>query len=174
MRWIVVVATLCVSACTNNNSSGTGRGSVACNGWQDAICDYAVGCGAMTRQNCTAQYQAVTCKSDDTASQCATEFRQSSCGRAPASCDIDGIADPGPAARACDQLIQGYCQRSVMCGVSDTQEACLATPTVQGIDCGKAIAFRLAFEECFQAVETLDCSLLQLPSVCNNVIILRS
>jgi hypothetical protein len=173
MRLIVVAATLCAFACTNADPP-KGRGTPACQQWQDALCDYAVGCGAMTRKDCDAQYQGVTCKSDDVATNCADKFRQSSCGHAPTSCDLDGIADPGPAARACDQLVQRFCERSVMCGISDTQDACLMTPAVQGIDCGKAIAYRLAYEQCLEEVQTLDCTLLQLPNVCNDVIILRT
>jgi hypothetical protein len=173
MRWIGVL-TLCAVACTSDTSPG--RGSSACHDWQDAICDYAADrCNAMTRAMCDSQYQAVTCKSDKQASSCADQFNDSSCGRASASCDIDGVADPAPAANACDQLVQSFCARSVACGVSDTQDDCLATPIVQGIDCTKAIAYRLAFETCIKQIETLVCAAeLDLPEICSDVIILRT
>src|ERR1700748_2097031 len=174
MRMSVAVA-LCAVACSNtneNHSSSQGRGSAACRAWQDAVCDYAADrCGAMTRSDCDAQYQAVTCLSDAAASSCAQNFNASACGRASASCDLDSIADPAPAARACDDLVQHFCARSVSCGVSETQDACLATPVVQGIDCTKAIAYRLAYEQCFQQVDTLDCSPLELPAICHDVLI---
>jgi hypothetical protein len=173
----MVTVALCAAACTHteNQSSDQGRGSAACHAWQDAVCDYAADrCGAMTRSECDSQYQAVTCQSDDAARSCADDFNTSRCGRASASCDLDAIADPAPATRACDDLVQHFCARSVSCGASETQDACLATPTVKGIDCGKAIAYRLAYEQCFQQVDTLDCTVLELPPICSDVIILRT
>ncbi|HEX4355168.1 MAG TPA: hypothetical protein VHZ95_19685 [Polyangiales bacterium] len=116
----------------------------------------------------------MTCRSDDVARSCAHNFNESRCGRASASCDLDSVADPEPAMRACDDLVQHFCARSVSCGVSATQDDCLATPTVMGIDCSKAIAYRLAYEACFQQVDTLDCTVLELPEICSDVIILRT
>jgi hypothetical protein len=182
MRLVFVVLTLGAIACSDAGTGdrsgdqdlGVGRGSKACRDWQDAICDYASDrCEMFSRKACDLQYQGATCKSDAVASRCAAQLDAASCGRAPESCVLDVVGDPGPAARACDGLFDAFCERSVSCGVSESNEACRAEPEVQAIDCGQAIAYRLDYERCLDETKALECELLLLPEVCDNVIILH-
>jgi len=181
MRLGLVALAFAVVACSDAGAAdrgdmdvGVGRGSKACRDWQDAICDYASDrCSMFPREACDQQYQGASCKSDAVASRCAAQLDASRCGRAPETCVLDVVGDPGPAARACDALFDTFCDRSMACGLSTSKEACLADPAVQSIDCGKAIAYRLDYEECIQQTETLDCELLLLPQICDDVIVLR-
>jgi hypothetical protein len=175
MRFVVLAVAMLV-ACRDSDpmsSPSQGRGTQACRDWQDAICAYATHCGAATREECDKQYEGVTCKSDSIAESCQKIFENSACGRAAASCDLNGVADPGPAARACDALIERFCDQGVTCGVWNTQEDCRADPSVAPIDCGHAIAYGLDYEACLAEIPSLDCTLFQLPALCENVIVMQ-
>jgi hypothetical protein len=182
MRFLLAALTFGVVACSNAGSvdrsesdSGAGRGTKACRDWQDAICDYAADrCEMLSRKTCDQQYQGATCKSDAAASRCATQLDQSACGRAPDTCALNVVADPGPAARACDRFLDAYCERYVSCGLFKTAEACRADPAVTSIDCGKAIAYNLDYEACFEEAQALECEVLVLPQICLSVIVQTS
>jgi hypothetical protein len=175
MRLLVVGVTVWLLGC---HDTVKGRGSEACNEWQDALCTYAADrCGAMSRGDCEAQYLGVTCKSDAVANECAQEFDNARCGRADARCDLNGVADTEPAMRACTRLFDRFCERAVECAAFESQLACLSSEAVQEIDCGRAVAYRLAYETCYEQIDQLDCDELavelKLPPSCNDVIIVR-
>jgi hypothetical protein len=57
----------------STDSGGNGRGTAACQDWQDAICDFAADrCGAISRSQCDRQYQGIECATDAKASECST------------------------------------------------------------------------------------------------------
>jgi hypothetical protein len=182
MRLLLVAVTLGIVACSNavsrgrgDSDSGVGRGTKACRDWQDAICDYAADrCHMLSRDTCDQQYQGATCKSDAAASSCATQLDKSACGRAPEGCSLTGVADPGPAARACDQLFDAFCERYISCGLFETTEACRADPSVMIVDCAKAIAYNLDYEACFEEAQALQCDVLMRPQICRRVIVQTS
>ena len=174
MRWLVVGVTVWIAAC---HDSARGRGSEACREWQDALCTYAADrCGAMTREDCDAQYRGITCKSDAIASECAAEFDAARCGFAPARCDLDGVADPAPAMQACQRLFAHLCERAVECSAFESVEDCTSSEAVQAIDCSRAIAYSLRYESCYDTVQAIACGdladELRLPPGCSDVITL--
>jgi hypothetical protein len=146
-------------ACGGGRETPTeGRGTAACRIWQDSVCDWADRCeSALTREKCDVEYQGVVCRSDDMANQCARAFDSANCQAVPAWCGLDEIADPAPAAKACGALRSLMCRRSITCGASTTEAACMkANP----IDCSLAIAFTLDYESCIDSVQMVDCDVL--------------
>src|SRR5262245_33544418 len=111
-----------------------GRGTAACRQWQDSVCDWAVRCQALDREDCDAQFQGVTCKSDEVARKCAANWDDATCVSTPERCDLDTIADPAPAARACNTLTEEFCQRSTDCGITATEADCLSS---ESVDCSR-------------------------------------
>lgn len=148
-----------------------GRGSVACRVWQDSVCDWAVRCEALERKACDQQFQAVTCRSDEIATKCSNAIEEATCRGIPSGCGIDDVADPAPAARACDALTNLICERSVECGISSSQEACLNEAPM--IDCSRSVAFTLGYEECIDSAEQVECDVFVVPQICDSVIIAR-
>jgi hypothetical protein len=145
-----------------------GRGTAACRIWQDSVCDWADRCEALTRDACDEQFQGVICRSDDMANTCSREFDAANCQTVPPRCGLDEVADPTPAAKACDVLTSLICKRSVKCGISASEAECLAA---EPIDCSLSVAFKLDYETCVSRVEKLDCDVLVLPDICQSVII---
>ena len=145
-----------------------GRGSAACRQWQDSVCDWATRCQALERADCDAQFQGVTCKSDEIAMQCASAFDKSGCNGLPPRCGLSAIADPAPAESACEELTGHFCRRSVECGISATEQDCLAR---EEVDCTRSVAVRLEYETCIDEIEAIECQIVRLPQVCEAVII---
>lgn len=158
-------------ACGGGRDTPTeGRGSAACRIWQDSVCDWADRCEALTRDACDEQFQAVTCRSDEQARECSRQFDAAGCTSLPPRCGLDAIADPAPAAKACAMLTSAICKRSAMCGLSESEEACLER---EGVDCSRSIAFTLDYETCIEEVEQLECEVLLIPEICESVIIAK-
>jgi hypothetical protein len=156
-----------------NQRADQGRGTEACRIWQDAICDhFADECNVVDRKQCDRQYQSVTCRSDDIADRCADMLKSADCGEARQDCLIDGVANPEPAQAACDSLVDTYCERSTACGVSDNKEKCKTTSSMLA-QCGKAVGYQLSYESCLEEIPNIDCSVLQLPEPCSDVIVAR-
>jgi hypothetical protein len=148
-----------------------GRGTAACRIWQDSVCDWATRCDALTREDCDSQFQGVTCRSDDMANQCSQAFDSATCTSLPSNCGLDEVADPTPAAKACDDLTTTICKRSVKCGVFTSEDECLSQ---EKVDCSLSVAFTLDYEECIDRVDKLDCDVLVLPKICDSVIIAKA
>jgi hypothetical protein len=152
------------------SSGAPGRGSAACNDWQDAICDFASGeCRVIGRAECDDNYKAVTCASDERASACSNAFNSATCMTPPPSCDLTDIADPAPARAACDQLLTRLCGHVLECGMVASLEECRQQVDT-AIDCDRAVAHSPGFDACLAQVETLPCSMLVLPDLCRDVI----
>jgi hypothetical protein len=148
-----------------------GRGSAACRNWQDSVCDWASRCNpTLSRDSCDSQFQAVTCKSDSRASECTNEFDGAGCNTVPDRCDLDAIADPTPATKACDELTGLLCQHSVDCGMATTREDCLKG---RPFDCSRSVAYTLDYEACIDELGDLDCKSADVPEICRTVIIAK-
>jgi hypothetical protein len=102
------------------------------------------------------------------ANQCSREFDSANCQTVPPRCGLDAIADPTPAAKACDELATQLCKRSVKCGTSASEDECLSAEPK--LDCSLSVAFKLDYETCIDSVEKLDCGVL-VPAQCQSVII---
>jgi hypothetical protein len=70
--------------------------------------------------------------------------------------------------------LDAYCERYVSCGLFETAEICRADPSVKRVDCGKAIAYNLDYEACFEEAQALQCDVLLLPQICLSVIVQTS
>ncbi len=171
----VLMGAVAMSACgddSGGDSGPPGRGSVACQDWQDAICDFAVGCGAVDRTTCDSQYKGVECLSDQEASECSNAFNDADCAGPPLACDISDIADPAPAVDKCNTFMQRTCELQNEC--SDqfaTLDECLtALEAASGLSCEDAIAVELGYEDCLAALDGLDCRSAIMLDQCEGVI----
>lgn len=170
---VVTALAVGVAACAGSDVPSEGRGSEACRRWQNSVCEWADRCQALERTECDEQFQAVTCKADSSAVKCADDFDQASCGAAAVRCGIDEIADPAPAARACDALMNTFCERVVTCGARETVADCV-TNVMANVDCSRSVAYTLEYEDCLARVGEMQCDILVLPEICDNVIISRA
>jgi len=172
MRELIVTLAVATASCGGADVSSEGRGSETCHQWQDSVCDWADRCGALERHECDAQFQAVTCKSDESASKCAEAFDRASCSVVADRCGLDEVADPAPATRACDTLMNRFCERVVTCGARANVSDCV-TNVMTNVDCSLSVAYTLEYEDCLARVNQMQCDVLVLPEVCDNVIISR-
>ena len=161
-------ALVACSGAATRQTPEEGRGTAACRQWQDSVCDWATRCQAIARENCDKQFQGVTCKSDEAAMKCANAFDKAGCNSAPSRCSLSEIADPLPAERACDKLAGMFCQRSVECGISATEQDCLDR---EEVDCSRSVAYKLDYESCIDQIEEIECQIVRLPQICEAVII---
>jgi hypothetical protein len=166
--WLLVLAAACGDD-DDGDDSGPGRGSAACQDWQDAICDFASGeCRALDRATCDDNFKSVTCNSDARATECSNAFNSGSCMAPPPNCDLSDLADPAPARQACEQLLSRLCTHVVDCGMA-TEAACLQEART-AVDCSRAIGHSLGFEACIAEIDTLACTVVALPDACDDVI----
>jgi hypothetical protein len=173
MRELWSAFAVALVACGGAESRSTpeeGRGSAACRQWQDSVCDWSDRCQALDRDVCDEQFQGVVCKSDETARECTTAFDSAPCDGTPPQCGLSQVADPAPAARACDRLTADFCRRSVECGISATEDDCLDR---EEVDCSRSIAYKLDYETCLDRIEEIECTIVRLPQICEAVIISR-
>jgi hypothetical protein len=155
-----------------NSSPGVGRGSAACQDWQDAICDFVADeCGAVVRDLCDDNYRGVECLSDEQASECANALQQATCTSPPPSCDLTDVADPAPAVAKCEGILEAICELVMRCGSSQTLEDCIASTTAMlSFDCATAIAVDLRYESCIEAIQQATCDRPPPMGACTGVI----
>jgi hypothetical protein len=156
----LAVLPACGDDSAQDEAAHRGRGSVACQDWQDAVCDLASDrCGAIDRATCDAQYQGVVCRSDELASQCSNALNEASCTSAPLGCDVTDLADRAPAVAACNELLDAICARQARCGLDQPLQECLAEQRAQlGFDCQDALAVDLRYEQCLSMLEPDGCA----------------
>jgi hypothetical protein len=150
-------------------SAPVGRGTPACNQWQQALCDWAGRCNPPAESVCNAQAPGVQCTSDQAAQSCAEQLNASDCSTLPVGCDLFDLADPVPAIQACNDFIEALCTRSEECQPG-SHDACVADLT-STVDCSTAIGFKLSYEQCLSQIRTLDCAATQSPTSCQGVIV---
>jgi hypothetical protein len=171
-----VVLAAAVGACSapepGKSSAGPfeGRGSEACQGWQNAVCDFADRCEVVERAACQDDYSSITCSSDELAQSCAAKWKTATCRAAPPGCDFADMADATPAIAACEVLVTTLCDQTVRC--NQDQATCLASAR-QELDCSRAIGHGLSFESCIQQLEAIECTTTAVPDACQGAIKLR-
>lgn len=154
-----------------------GRGSVACQEWQYALCEYAFDtCISQsgTREQCEDQYGSMECLSDESALACAEKFKAAdNCTVSLEGCDFSDIANPQPAADACNEMNRLQCEQWInTCDSTMKIDECLDELEAK-VYCDKAIGIDSSYEECLKAIENLDCD-DEYPTVCKGVIITTS
>ncbi len=154
----------------DSDATGPGRGSAACQDWQDALCDFVTGCGFASRSTCDEQYQGVVCQSDERATGCSNSFNSASCAAPPPGCDIQDLADPEPAVRMCNELTQIICAHDQECGSPATAQECIST-VESTYQCSDAVAISLRYEECVGEIQSLACTAMAAPAVCNSIVL---
>jgi hypothetical protein len=163
LAWIALVM-----ACSDSPSTApAGRGSAACNEWQAAYCGLVGKCqGANSLCD---QVKGIACKSDAEAKRCADLINAAACVPPPTECDVTGIADPAPAAKACEDLNAAFCKRADECQPGSLQ-TCLDAIKMQ-LDCSTIIGVTLAYESCMGEIPKIACTSLALPDVCKGVLL---
>lgn len=161
--------------CGNDDGGGetAGRGTDACQEWQDAICDFAADkCKGISRSDCEDNYYGVTCKSDKQASDCVAKLKTLSCYNAPIGCDITDVADPKPAIDDCNRFFREFCQKAIECGASATVDECVDQSQANAsVSCDEAIAVGPTYDKCMDDIGDMSCTASDMPDSCTDVIL---
>jgi hypothetical protein len=168
-----VLLTTALACSSNSSSTGTppkGRGTAACNAWQTAICSWAARCGSPTAAECQDQADAISCISDQKATDCANAFNAASCAAPPANCDIKDLPDPAPALAACHQFLDELCAAQVRCEPTTTADQCHQVVDAK-TDCTKMIGVKLSFEQCISDIKALSCTATASPDSCKGALL---
>jgi hypothetical protein len=156
--------------CGDDDDAPRGRGSAACQDFQDSACDFIVDqCGGTSRAACDKGFRGIECKSDDAASACANGLNDATCGQAVSGCDLGAVIDPAPAIARCQTLVDKVCDHLVGCKLLTSRDACQVA-TMMGLSCAQAVSTSLDFEDCVQQVDGLTCENGSLPTVCQGAI----
>ena len=156
-----------------SSSVSDGRGTPACQDWQDAACDFiADECNLYSRVECNTQFQGVFCKSDQQASDCSNTISKAQCGTSIEGCQLVDVADAAPAIKMCNELTEAVCAWQARCGDSRSPAQCKEAYAAN-IDCDMAVSINLQFETCLRAVNEKDCSQSALPPSCDNAVTLK-
>jgi hypothetical protein len=160
---------LLTAACGDGEDEPPGRGTPACQDFQDAICDHAVDrCGGLNRATCDQTFKGIECKSDDAASACTNGLNNATCGQPVSGCDLAQIIDPQPAIARCEAFLDAACDHFMKCGRVADRAACEAA-TSATVDCARAVSANLSYERCIEQLDGTSCS-ASLPSVCEGTI----
>lgn len=145
---------------SGGGSGGTrGRGTPACQDWQDALCDFAADeCGLAPRDFCDTQYLGIECLSDDKASACSSAFQAASCGAPPPNCDFADIADPAPAMAKCETFFRTVCELEMRCGGIRPVDQCVTEVMAMKGDCSNALSVDLRYEDCMDSLKSTSCA----------------
>ena len=145
-----------------------GRGSEACQRWQQSFCDFAADeCGLIDSERCDDQNRGVVCADDEEATRCADGFAVAACNRPPGGCEVADIADRRAAAEACETYFEAQCESNTRCGIFSNIDDCLESPLFD-FDCDRALSIGLDFEQCLQELSTRRCD-RDVP-ICDEVI----
>lgn len=151
---------------SNASDVGPGRGTDACQDWQDAVCQKAKECDADEAQ-CLQNYRAFECISDVKAKQCTLAWQNQAACQAPADCDFAEVADPAPAQQRCQEFKEVLCAASARC--ENTVEAdCLANAEIE-LPCDFALGTGLGYEECITTLK--GTCVTELPKICEGVVL---
>jgi len=169
--WGLLAVALSVGGCSGKSDEGfAGRGSEACHEWQAAYCDFAVGCGRITADDCRAMAQGIPCASDQAALDCASRLSAASCGAPPfPECGAAAMSDREEVRQACETLFEAYCNQAVSCGAG-SQAECLASIEDAG-GCSPMIGYKEGYEACLSIWQgpQLACGDLK-PQECKDVL----
>lgn len=169
----VVLLACSVSSACGDESEGDepmGRGSAACQDFQDATCDFASDrCGVVARATCDTTFRGIRCVDDAQATACANALNEATCGSASPQCELDAIVDRPAAIASCEALYQAFCDHNATCG-GQTVGECMADAAAMGFDCSQALSIDLRYESCLEAIDALMCG-SPTPAVCREVVL---
>jgi len=167
LGWLLGGALL-AAACGDDEDAAQGRGSPACQDFQDAICDFGADrCGASSRAECDQSFQGIECKSDAAATACANALNAATCGQPASGCDLGAIIDPQPAITRCETLVDAVCDHLMKCSQVSDRATCEAA-TTNGLNCTQAVSASLSYERCLEQLAGA-CG-TSLPSSCQGAI----
>jgi hypothetical protein len=176
--YLSVTSLLLLNNCSGSHDSNSidwtkGRGTAACQEWQQSLCNWASRCNLQDITTCATQNQQIECSSDTTAANCATSFDSASCSTVPAGCnvtDTNGVVNAAPAIQGCNDWVDAICSKAVSCGAYGTTSAC-QTDMQSSLDCSTAIGLGLHFQDCMTQTAALTCSSTSTPAVCEDTIL---
>lgn len=145
---------------------GSGRGSEACQDWQDAVCDKATSCSADQAQ-CLRTYRALECVSDTKAQECTLAWQALESCDPPKGCDFPDVSDPAPAKARCQAFAEVLCAARERC--EGMVEADCLDVTMTELKCDIALGTGLTFEDCITTLEG-EC-VTSLPESCESVVL---
>jgi len=169
---VVLLASSVLSACGADSESDEpmGRGSAACQDFQDATCDFASDrCGVVARASCDTTFRGIRCVNDEQATACANALNAATCSSASPQCELDAIVDRPAAIASCEALYQAFCDHNAKCG-GQTVGDCMADAAAMGFDCSQALSIDLRYESCLEAIDALMCG-SPTPAVCREVVL---
>ena len=152
-------------------SGPPGRGSEACQQWQDALCDWAADqCDGMARATCDRQAKGVRCSSDSAAVECTATLSAASCDDPATECGVLSMADREPAEQACEEYAQVVCAAEERCGMA-VASVCTAA-LIDQLHCSAAYGVALDYEACLHLLETRECT-DAFPAICDTVLLVE-
>jgi hypothetical protein len=166
-------ALVLAAGCGSSSSTDTpvkGRGTLACNAWQTAICDWASKCSAPNAAACVDQANGVTCISDEKAQSCATAIAATGCTSVPAGCNLPDLPDPAPAQAACQKFVDTACSATMRCNSTISADSC-QQQIKAALDCTQVNSVKLTFEQCISELTTLSCDASESPAICKGVLV---
>lgn len=141
----------------NGDTGPVGRGTAACQDWQDAACDFASDlCGWRPREACDVEFWSYECLSDETALACADTLRTIATCTTPSECDAPAIVDPAPARAKCEDLAKAICAVETRCDPAVSMSLCIESRRLD-LQCAQALGASLTYEECLEAVTNATC-----------------
>jgi len=167
--FLIMMGSGCSGDNGSSNANTTGRGTPTCNDWQSAYCGWLAKCQGPAVA-CD-QAKSIYCKSDAEAKRCADALASSACSSSPEKCELTDLADPAPAAKACENFGVILCQREEVCQ-RGTKEACLDL-FKNVLDCTRAIGVSLGYEQCMSEFPNIPCASMSGPPVCIGVLLLK-
>jgi hypothetical protein len=153
------------------------RGTAECHRWQEAICEFGGKCGSLEQCDCIEQSSGIECTSDTEATRCADVLESATCSDTGslAGCDLRQMANPAPAQAGCQLYLTRACEAVERCG-GDPVATCLQQLTGTGagqLDCTRAIGLNLSFEKCISELQTIACTVDELPTSCKGAVLLN-
>ena len=147
--------------------------SESCKVWQDALLDFATGCGIVQdAQGFEKDLRAIHCASDSAALDCAAHFETAECLLSSIQgCDAPDMADRAAAEAQCVLLSDAICEKAVACGQYASADEYHAAGGALQLDCATVIGWDYQFDECINGVEALECSATAFPDACTQVFI---
>jgi len=176
LRLLPAILSVACSSSTDSKSTpvdwAVGRGSTACQEWQQAFCELESKCGTASVSTCAGQLQTVSCTTDTAAANCASSIAAASCSSFPSGCNVTDIADTAAAVQACADYLTAGCTHDANCGSTTAVDTCVANLQTS-LSCSKAIGVKLNYESCMTQIRSAGCG-SALPAECTSLIYVSS
>jgi hypothetical protein len=181
---VLVVGCLGKPVPNRNGSSGggaTGGRSASdpdvdpgsCDAWKVAYCNAVAACNAFeSEESCKVRVGYVQCLEDAPVGDCADEMdaavEKERCEDLPQDCGPSDIADRTYPNRACNDLYEAFCERSLFCGTASDLESCQSGLNATD-PCSSFTAVLPTYDDCLAGVKELACQ-EQTPASCTGVL----